>query len=68
MTFDDLWREVQGLPDTAKLQVPGTLSESTKKKLVRRTPEEIEKIVAQAIEEGNHGAVAPLDDLVRKKL
>ena len=68
MTFEELWGEVRGLPDTAKLQVPASLSESTKKKLVRRTPEEIEKIVAQAIEEVNHGAVAPLDDLVRKKL
>lgn len=68
MTLDDLWRMVQGLPEMAKVQVPAALSESTKKKLARRTPEEIEKIVAQAIEEVNHGAVAPLDELIRKKL
>ena len=68
MTFDDLWRDVQGLPDTAKLQVPGALKEETKRKLCKYSPEEIEKIVAQAIEEVNHGAVAPLDELIRKKL
>ena len=25
MTFEDVWRQVRGLPDTAKLQVPGAL-------------------------------------------
>lgn len=33
MMFDEVWREVQGLPDSAKMQVPEVLSEATKKKI-----------------------------------
>ena len=59
MTFEELWREVQGLPDTAKLQVPGTRSESTKKMLSKKTPEEVSGIVLAAIEDANNGSVVP---------
>ena len=68
MTFEELWSQVEGLPDTAKLQVPGVLSQETKKRLCTHSPEEIEKIVADAIEEVNCGSVAPLDELIRKRL
>lgn len=68
MTFEELWREVQGLPEMAKIQVPATLSESTKKRLCKYSPEDVAAIVAEAIEEVNCGAVAPLDELIRKKL
>jgi len=53
MTFDDLWREVEGLPETAKIQVPGVLSENTKRKLCKHSPIEVSKIVHAAIEEVN---------------
>ena len=39
MTFEELWRDVQGLPETAKIQVPGVLSESTKMKMAELSPE-----------------------------
>lgn len=68
MTFDDLWRKVQGLPDTAKLQVPGTLSESTKMKMAELSPEEVCRIVAEAIEDVNNGSVEPLDTLIKNRL
>lgn len=68
MTFDELWMSVQGLPDTAKLQVPGTLRESTKKKLAKMTPEDVSKVVLAAIEEVNRGSVTPLDELIKKRL
>ena len=68
MTFEELWNQVEGLPDTAKLQVPGTLSQDTKRKLARKTPVEIEKIVAEAIEEVNRGSIKPLDELISKRL
>lgn len=68
MTFDELWAEVQGLPDTAKMQVPNILSESTKKKLSRKTPEEVGRIVTTAIDEVNHGSVEPLENLIKKRL
>lgn len=68
MTFEELWMQVKGLPDTAKIQVPGALTTSTKKKLAKKTPEEVAIIVADAIEEINRGSVEPLDILIRKKI
>ena len=68
MTFEDVWREVKGLPDTAMVQVPSVLSDATKKKLAERTPAEIEKLVAEAIEEVNHGSILPLDTLINRRL
>ena len=51
-TFEELWGRVEGLPDTAIAQVPSILSD-TKKKLSRKTPEEIGKIVNAVIDEVN---------------
>lgn len=68
MAFDEVWAEVQSLPDTAKLQMPGTLRDDTKKRLARKTPEEISEIVLQAVAEVDHGSIEPLDTLIRKRL
>ena len=68
MTFDELWTQVKGHPDMAKLQVPNALTVSTKRKLEEKNPEDIEKIVSAAIDEVNHGSVSPLDELIRKRL
>ena len=68
MTFEDVWRQVKGLPDTAMDQVPGALKEETKRKLSRKSPEEVAVIVTAAIEEVNHGNITPLDELVKMRL
>ena len=68
MTFVELWEQVSGLPDTAKIQVRGVLSIETKKKLEKKSPAEIGRIVAQAIEEVNRGSVKPLDELIRERI
>ena len=68
MSFDKLWTQVKGLPDTAMVQVPLVLTASTKKKLERNTPEEIEQIVSAAIEEINHGSITSLDVLINRRL
>lgn len=68
MTFDELWAQVAGLPDMAKIQVPNTLSAATKKKLCKYSPGEISSIVQWAIDEINHGSVEPLDELIKKRL
>lgn len=68
MSFEDVWGQVQGLPDTVIAQVPRVLSEATKSKLARKTPEEVSRIVAQAIEEVNRGSVKPLDELIRERI
>ena len=68
MSFDELWTQVKGLPDTAMMQVPLVLTASTKKKLERKTLEEVAAIVAAAIDEINHGSVTPLDELINRRL
>ncbi len=68
MTFEDVWKHVEGLPDTAKIQVPGVLSAATKRKLAKMTPDDVSKIVLAAIEEVNRGSVTPLDELIKKRL
>lgn len=68
MTFDELWKQVKGLPDAAIMQVPNILSPDTKNKLVQKSPEEIGSIVSAAIDEVNRGSVATVDTLVRKRL
>ena len=68
MSFDELWTQVKGLPDTTMVQVSLVLTASTKKKLERKTPEEIEQIVSAAIEEINHGSITPLDELINRRL
>ncbi len=68
MTFDELWREISDLTEMAKIQIPGVLRESTKKKLARKKPEEVRQIVTAAIDEVSHGSVEPLDRIIRKKI
>ena len=68
MDFNDVWKQVKGLPDTAMVQVPGCLSEASKKKLTVLSPEKIAEIVGSAIDEVNHGSIAPLDELIKKRL
>ena len=68
MTFDKSCVEVQGVPVTAKLQVPEVLSNDMKRRLTRKTPEEVAAMVTAAIEDVNKGSVKPLDELIRKCL
>lgn len=68
MNFDEAWTQVQGLPEVAKRQVPGALSEKTKRMLSMKSPAEIGAIVTESIEEVNHGSVERLDELIRKQL
>lgn len=56
------------MPDTAIVQVPAILSERTKKKLAKLTPEEVGQIISEAIEDVNHGSVLPLDVLIHRRL
>ena len=68
MTFDELWKQVKGLPSEALEQVPDILSSNTKRLLARMTPEDIGRIVGEAIDEINHGSIETFDTLVRKRL
>ena len=68
MTFDELWKQVKGIPDTAMIQVPAVLSSTTKKRLCKKSPEEVGRIISAAIDEINRGSVESVDALVRKRL
>ena len=68
MSFEELWEEVKGIPNTAKLQIPEVLKEETKRKLSLMKPERIASIIMECIEEVNHGSVEKVDALVNKKL
>lgn len=68
MNFDELWEQVEGLSDMTKRLVPDALTASTKKKLERKKPKDIEQIVLSAIDEVNCGSVISLDELIRKRL
>lgn len=69
--FSEYWREVEklkALPQMAIQQLPSSLSESTKKRLLNIRPEETLKLMKDAIEQINQGSVESIDGLVRKQL
>ena len=68
MTFEDLWKRVKGLPDTAMAQIPDALSDSTKTRLAKRSPEKVKEIILSAIYEVDHGSVSRLEELIQKRL
>ena len=65
MTFEEYLKKMN-LPNTAKVQLPGVLSEEVKRKLMKIT--DAEGILKSAIDEINHGSIDSVDALVRKKL
>lgn len=69
--FEMLWLEIREkklLSFDILDSVPRLLSEKTKKKLIKKTPEEVVKTIKTAIEKVNAGSVDTLDTLVRKVL
>ena len=71
MTFEEYWREVKKLgilPSMAIQQLPSSLSTSTKKKLMKRKPEETARLLNTAVEEVNRGSVESIDSLSKKRL
>ena len=71
MTFEEYWVEVEklkALPQMAIQMLPSSLSTTTKKRLMRKRPEETAEMLNTAIEEVNRGSVESIDRLVRKRL
>lgn len=64
--FEELWKQVEGIPDGAKKQISQDLSDSTKRKLEKLSPETIAEIINKAFEEINKGSVLEMDVLIRK--
>lgn len=71
MTFEEYWSEVEKLkvlPQMAIVQLPASLSDYTKKRLMKLKPEETAKLINTAIEEVNRGSIESIDSLVKKRL
>ncbi len=71
MTFEELFDKActtAGLPEMARMQLPNSLSAETKKMVVKLNPEELGRVLVEAIDAVNHGSVESIDKLVRKNL
>lgn len=71
VSFDELLDAAcksAGLPNMARILLPSTLSNSTKKAVMKLKPEVLGKILKSAIDQIDHGSVESVDALVRKAL
>lgn len=71
MTFEELLDKVWGtssLPTIDHEQLPRSLSYTTKKKLMKKTPKEIAQIFVKVIAEIDRGSTVLIDTLVQEKL
>ncbi len=71
MTFEELLDQAcvtAHLPEMAKLLLPSTLSEETKRAVMKLSPEKLGAILKAAIDKINRGSVESVDTLVRKSI
>ena len=71
MSFEELLDQAcksARLPEMARILLPSTLSEETKKLVLKLEPEEFGAILKAAIDQIDHGSVESVDALVRKAL
>ena len=71
MTFEELLDKActaARLPDMARIQLPSALSDKTKRKLLKLSPEEVGRVLSRAIDAVNHGSVKSIDTLVNEQL
>lgn len=71
MTFEEYWSEVEklkALPKMAIQQIPSSLSDKTKKRLMKKQPKETVELLNAVIDNVDRGAVESIDILVRRKL
>ena len=64
--FEELWKQVEGIPEGIKKQISADLSDRTKRKLEKLSPEKVEEAVDKAFEEVSKGSVQTFDSLIRK--
>lgn len=71
MTYEELLDQAcvaASLPAMARIQLPSSLSEKTKMKLMKLTPEEVGQALARAIDQVNSGSVKTIDKLVLEQV
>ena len=65
--FEDFWKEVEKLgilPEGAIKQLPESLDDRCRAELMKRIPEEAAEVILKAIDQINHGSVAPVGELI----
>ena len=71
MTFDELLDQActaAHLPDMARIQLPSALSDKTKKRVMKLSPDDFGRVLASAIDAVNKGSIESVDTLVRKQI
>lgn len=71
MTFEEYWLKVeklQALPSMAIKQVPASLKDDTKEKLMKLEPRITAEKLASVIDEINTGSIESIEVLLRKRL
>ena len=71
MEIDELLEracEIAHLPSMAKDQIPGSLTNETKRNIQNMTAEELAVILKKAVDQIDHGSIESIDDLFRKML
>ncbi len=69
MSFEELLDQAcksASLPEMARLLLPSTLSDETKKAVMKLSPEKLGAIVKAAIDKINRGSVESVDALVNR--
>ena len=68
MTFEEFLSEVwkyASLPSIARLQLPNSLSDKTKRKLLKMDPVEVARILEGVVDKINCGSVESIDALIK---
>ena len=71
MTFEDYWLQVKNegiLPSEAIKHLPGVFSDSMKRKMMHKKPQEVERIIQESIDEINKGSIDSVETILRRKL
>lgn len=71
MTFKEYWLHVKNegiLPREAIKHLPGALSDSLKRKLMQKKPQEVARIIQESIDEINNGSIETVESLIKRKL
>lgn len=71
MTFEDRWESIwkqSGLPNTAREQIPTSLSASMKQKIAKSklSDKEIGIILFVAVDKINHGSVVGIEEIIKE--
>ncbi len=66
--FEELWKQVEGVPEGVKKQLSADFSDRTKRKLEKLSPEKISEVINKAFDEVNNGSVLQMDVLIRRMI